>query len=263
VPLRHAIKSLLFGLLPNTSLRFFSARSRRWNENYAREHKLDRLALLVSSETGGTVLSGPFKGMKLDCRALPVHNAPKLLGTYEKEIVPFVEQAIALNPASVVNVGTSDGYYAVGFARRLPLTTVYAAEADAKSLRAALLNAKLNSVEERVLPIDIIRPGEFGRYLSPHCSLVVMDCEGAEFGLLDPSRDPILAKTHILVELHQNHGSLDDMLRRFSNTHSIQMVPSAPRSLADLPAEAGDSIPPAALHEHRGGLQVWVFMKAK
>jgi hypothetical protein len=200
--------------------------------------------------------------MKLNYHALPVHSAPKFLGTYEKEIAPFVEDAIALNPATVVNVGTSDGYYAVGLARRLPLATVYAAEADTKSLRATLLNAELNSVESRIHPIGIIHPGEFGKYLGVPYSLVVMDCEGAEFSLLNPARDPILEKTHILVEVHDDHGSCDEIVERFSKTHSIQTRTSAARTRTDLPADASAHIPPAALDERRG-TQVWIYMKAK
>ena len=260
---RPAIKAMLLATFPDTSLRFFSVRSRRWIESYTREHKLDQLALHVSPQTGGAVLTGPFKGMKLNYQALPVHSAPKFLGTYEKEIVPFVEDAIALNPPNVVNVGASDGYYAVGLARRLPFTTVYAAEADPRSLQATLLNAKLNSVESRVRPIGIIRSGEFKKYLAVPYSLVVMDCEGAEFSLLDPSRDPTFEKTHILVEVHEGHGSLDDLLGRFSKTHSIQTTVSVVRTPSDLPAEAGGLIPPVALDEHRGGPQVWIYMKAK
>jgi hypothetical protein len=262
VTLRHTIKALLLATFPDSSLRFFSARSRRWNENFARDNKLDRLALLVSSQTGGAVLNGPFKGMKLSYRALPVHSAPKFLGTYEKEIVSFIEDAIALNPTQVVNVGASDGYYAVGFATRLPLSTIYAAEADAKSLRATLLNAKLNSVEARIHPIGMIHSGEFGKYLTVPYSLVVMDCEGAEFGLLDPSRDPILEKTHVLAEIHESHGSLHDLLQRFSKTHSIHTTTAVARTALDLPTEASQLIPVAALDEWRGP-QSWLYMKAK
>jgi predicted O-methyltransferase YrrM len=260
--LRQEIKRLLFASFPDTSLRFFSARSRRQIENYARECGLDRLAMLVSAQTGGTVLTGPFKGIRLNCQALAVHSAPKFLGTYEKEIVPFIEDAIALKPANVLNVGSSDGYYAVGLAKRLPGAIIYAAEADRKSLRATLQNAKLNSIESRVRPIGIVHSGDFGKFLKVPYSLIVMDCEGAEFKLLVPNKDPILKKTHILVEIHENHGSLDDILRRFSRTHSIQTVAAVERTVIDLPAEARELVPPAALDEHRGR-QIWVYMRAK
>jgi hypothetical protein len=262
ISVKNAIKALMFAAFPDAALRFFSARSRRRIEDYARKHKLDQLASLVSSSTGGTVLSGPFQGMKLDCRALPVNSAPRFLGTYEKEIAQFVEDAIALNPPNVLNVGASDGYYAIGLARRLPLATVYAAEADAKSLRATVLNATLNSVESRVRPIGIVHPGEFEKYLGGPYSLVVMDCEGAEFGLLNPIKDPVLLKTHILVEIHEDHGSCNEIVARFAQTHAMQIAIAVARTPADLPEEAGAHIPPAALHEHRGS-HVWIYMKAK
>jgi hypothetical protein len=260
--LRRTIKALLFATFPDTSLRLFSARSRRWIEKHARANKLDQLALLVSTQTGGAVLGGPFKGMKLDYRSLPVHSSPMFCGTYEKEIAPFVEDAIALNPTNIINVGASHGYYAVGLAMRLPRATVYAVEADRKSLRATLVNAKINSVENRVCAIEIIRPGEFEKYLMFPYSLVVMDCEGSEFRLLDPAREPIIQKTHILVEVHENQGSLDDILQRFFKTHEIQTTTPVQRTALDLPVELRDLIPPAALAEWRGP-QTWLYMKAK
>ena len=90
-----------------------------------------------------------------------------------------------------------------------------------------------------------------------------MDCEGAEFSLLNPTRDPILGKTHILVEVHEDHGSCGEIVERFLKTHSVQTKASVPRTPSDLPAEANAHIPPAALDEHRGPRQVWIYMKAK
>jgi hypothetical protein len=72
-----------------------------------------------------------------------------------------------------------------------------------------------------------------------------MDC-GAEFKLLDPSFDPILTKTHIAVEIHEAYGSSDEIVRRFSQTHSIQKTAALARTLSDLPGASTALISPAA-----------------
>lgn len=259
---KQRVKEFMFTRFPDASLKFFSARSRRWIENHAREHGLYDLTLNVVAQTDSRVLTGPFKGMILNYDALPVYSAPKFLGTYEKEITSFVEDAIACSPIRVLNVGTSDGYYAVGLARRLPHSIVFAAEADPKSLRATCLNAKLNEVGDRVVPVGILHSGEFQKYLSDRNSLIVMDCEGAEFKLLDPTNDPILKKTNMIVELHQAFGSIEELVDRFSGSHSVETVSARPRTDADLPRKVRDLVPPGAVNEHRGP-QVWAYMKVR
>ena len=69
---------------------------------------------------GGRVFSGPFKGMQFIDESFENAFIPKILGIYERELHPAVEAAIALTPRLVVDIGTAEGYYAVGIARRLP-----------------------------------------------------------------------------------------------------------------------------------------------
>jgi hypothetical protein len=133
----------------------------------------------------------------------------------------------------VLNVGCAEGFYAVGFAIRLPEARVFAADADPKALSATLRNAEINGVASRVSLIGIIRSGQFHNYLRADGSLLVMDCEGAEFTLLDPGIDPILLRTNMLVEIHPEHGNPG--ATRFSKTHHITSVDSTSRTIADLP----------------------------
>src|SRR5690349_10924853 len=127
--MKAIVKSALISAFPDTSLRIFSARARRAIERFCEQRGLTEHAFRMAGIDESKVLHGPFKGMRIDYSALPVHTAPKYIGTYEKEIVAFVEDAICDEPERILNVGASDGYYAVGLALRLPMATVYAAEA--------------------------------------------------------------------------------------------------------------------------------------
>ena len=227
--LKAAVKQVALNLFPDTTLKFLSIRSRRFIERQVHELGLDTLAWQISRENDGRVASGPFRGMRLDYDALPVHAAPKLLGTYEQELHPALEHAIERKPSHVLNVGCAEGFYAVGMAMRLPHAMIYAADADPKAVRATMRNAELNGVARQVVPIGIIHPGEFDRYLTPNHSLLIMDCEGAEFSLLNPQTDPVLSSVDMIVEVHPEAGSSQMIWRRFEKTHRCERLDYIPR----------------------------------
>jgi hypothetical protein len=259
---RMAAKALAYAIAPNATLRALSIRSRRKIERQIHDVGLDRVARIVSLHTNAQVASGPFKGLTMDYDALPVHGAPKLLGTYEKEIGGFVEDAIAKSPSRVVNVGASDGYYAVGLARRLPEAKIFVADADPKSVRATTHNAKLNGVSDRIVAIGIIQRGSFAKYLTSPGELVVMDCEGAEFGLLDPKCDPVLNSTNIIVEVHSHAGSFQALADRFAVTHNVKVARSTDRTPSDLSITIPEVDLVDAMHEGRSS-EVWLYMTTK
>src|SRR4051812_40571742 len=69
------------------------------------------------SDYGSTVRHGPFRGMSY----LPERvSVPVLAGTYEAELHPVIADWMANPPRVAIDVGCSDGYYAVGLARELP-----------------------------------------------------------------------------------------------------------------------------------------------
>src|SRR4051812_47368421 len=61
------------------------------------------------------VASGPFRGMRYTACAAGV--APKVLGTYERELHDWIVGLSSRGYECVVNVGCAEGYYAVGLAR--------------------------------------------------------------------------------------------------------------------------------------------------
>jgi len=254
--LKASAKTAAFAVCPDIALRLFSIRSRRMIERQVRELGLDNVARNVARRTDNKVAKGPFAGMRLDYEALPVHSAPKFLGTYEQELDEHVERVISLNPPSVLNVGCAEGFYSVGFGLRLPRAQIYAADADPKAIRATLRNAKLNGLTN-LCSIGIVAPGTLGKFLTKG-SLLVIDCEGAEFSLLDPSIDPILRDTHIIVEVHHDAGQPKDIRQRFATTHKSALIVPTPRTPGDLQV-TGIELSAA---DERAGEKSWLYLEA-
>jgi hypothetical protein len=264
VPIKKKLKGAALNAFPRLALKLFSARSRRLIVSQTRELGLDDLARAISQATGGEVATGPFVHMKLDYEAFPVHASPKFLGTYEQELHSLIESAIRRSPRYVLNVGCAEGFYAVGMAMRLKNAHVFAADADPKALRATFRNAQLNGVSDRVSAVGIVQSGHLGRYLKPEESLLIMDCEGAEFSLLDPRKDPVLLGTSILVEVHAAFGNNVDIVGEFSQTHNIVEISPSERVIADIriaPMPGIDLL--SAADERRGDQTSWLFLEAK
>ena len=75
---------------------------------------------------------------------------PKLLGAYELEIQPFIQEICRRSYSQVINIGAADGYYAVGLAQHLPNAVILAYQYEAESRAACEQTARLNGVADRV-----------------------------------------------------------------------------------------------------------------
>lgn len=221
--------------------------------------------------TSDVVLSGPFKGMKYR-PSRRIAYCPKLLGTYELELNDTIESACRRGFRRIVNVGAAEGYYAVGLALRLSGAEVVAYEADAGAARLMLEMSVMNGVAHRV---DIrgmctveglrnsLRVGD--------STLLLMDVEGDERTLLDPSSVPALRAVTILVEVHDfvSEQIAPEIRERFAGSHSLQEVWSRPRSLEDYPVTLGAveglgrALALSSMDEGRPGRMRWFILSPK
>ena len=96
------------------------------------------------------VVRGPFAGLHYPRRRGDIVHAAKLLGAYECELHAALERLVARAPSRVVNVGSGDGFYVAGLARRLPAAEVWAVDPDPLAQRACHNTAARNAVEGRV-----------------------------------------------------------------------------------------------------------------
>jgi predicted RNA methylase len=196
---------------------------------------IDEINELIVRECAGAVVAGPFAGMRYIAEANSSALAPKLLGTYEKELHETMRAVISRPYDLVLDVGCAEGYYAVGLALRMPSVTVNAYDIDPAALRNLQTLTALNNVSDRVINSGLCSPGEFDRHGNLRC-LVICDIEGAERDLLDPAAASALRGFDIVVEIHDGPERTDihDLLQqRFAPTHRLSFVPYEERTAAD------------------------------
>jgi hypothetical protein len=173
----------------------------------------------------------------------------------------------------LVDVGSAEGYYAVGMAYRCPSLRVSAYDGDA--LGSALLKrmARLNGVQDRVECKGFCREDDLQSELrTAQRPLLIIDCEGMEYDLLDPAAVQGLDRAALFVELHFfAHADITNVLKeRFRNTHDIEHRVMRDRTLDDFPQSgcrwldgASDKLKMYLMWEGRNERTEWLFMQPK
>jgi hypothetical protein len=210
------------------------------------------------------VAQGPFRGMRYVSLSFESAFLPKLLGTYECELSPAVESICQAGCDRIIDIGTAEGYYAVGMALRNPGAQLVGFELSRAARSVLRKLARCNGVSGRIKLLGRCTPEKLRAALAGAVRpAVICDCEGAEDELLDPDRIPPLKHALVLVEIHDGMvpGVAQRVADRFAATHEIQVIDNRERSCEDLPA--GYDLPPdeaaEAMYENRRHAQ-WFFM---
>lgn len=232
------------------------------------QRRLHQLQQRARAATGDQVVAGPFKGQRYAPRAVGSLLACKLLGTYEKELTPVIEQAVATAYPKIIDIGAAEGYYAVGLARRIPSTRVIAFEAETRHHEILLDMARVNGVQDQIQLEGFCSAASLNTaFAGGQRTLVICDVEGFEDELLNPTTVPALQHADLLVELHDfaRPGIGQKLRDRFAATHSITQITTVPRQLSDWPGLPGftDDEKLRAMHEGRPGDMDWLWMQAR
>lgn len=175
-----------------------------------------------------TVQTGPFKGMQLPERGAwsDLDMGAKLVGAYERELHPMIEDIISREPSFILNVGASEGYYAIGIKRRLPKTPCYTYDIDENSLVALTECMRANDL--------VVTPLKTFDYNNPlqgidsdrrRTGFFVFDCEGFEEEIIKFPRS-IVETSVFLIELHDHlRPNLTQSLTSFLEpSHDLKII---------------------------------------
>jgi hypothetical protein len=204
-----------------------------------RRSPMARITRAFVARHGLTVQAGPFRGMVYPRFAVERGElvVAQLLGSYEREIAPAIQRAIDRGFEQYVDIGASDGYYAVGFARSCRQSTVHAFEMNPFPARVCRSLAAANGVERSLRLLGECRLEDL-QALPDRPSFVLCDTEGAEAQLMVPDMVPLLRSASLVVELHAFAvpGVEQLIVDRFSATHEIDVVRTEPRYIGEFPA---------------------------
>ena len=189
----------------------------------------------IKARDGLVVQGGPFAGMQLGENSLEGCRAPKLLGCYEQPLHPHLERFIMRGFDAVLNIGCAEGYYAIGLARRMPNTKIFAHDLNEGAQQACRILAEANGVADRITIGGLVRGEDLARFADLK-TLVLVDIEGGEEALLDPVAFPTLRHMTLIVECHEERraGMTELIAARFAASHQVTRE-EQPFSQPELP----------------------------
>jgi hypothetical protein len=233
---------------------------------YLAKWRSELLANNVVQQTGDVVQAGPFKGMFYAVRASKGARAPRLLGTLDAPLWPVIAGIIASNYTLAIDIGTSEGYYAVGLARAMPRLRVLARDGDVVARALCTRLAEVNGVADRVEVGGLWTHADFALCKTAR-SVVLCHVDSAEGDLMDPVRGSGLLAADLLVKVRDSHspGMVERLTNRFDKTHDISRHD---REIPDdaLPAWAdafSDLDRMLMLWEWRARPTSWLWMRRK
>ena len=215
------------------------------------------------------VANGPFKGLRYPS-GLSVNSVllPKLLGSYESELHSVLGELLQNGYNTVVDVGCAEGYYAVGFALRLPHAQVYAYDIDPHARQKCAEMARLNGVADRLHVGEFCNEEALKSIPLGERALILSDCEGYEGSLFNPQSAEFLLNHDVIIE---THDFIDielsvKMRNAFAGTHHVRSI----KSLDDIEKAHTFNHPALApystwdkfriLRENRPAIMEWLVM---
>jgi hypothetical protein len=193
----------------------------------ARSKELTALADEIFADK--IICNGPFKGLKFSSTAsLASSTYSKLLGSYESEIHPFIDQVLQNKYKVVINIGCDDGYYALGFAKYLKGTPVKAYDINKAALIKAYDLSVKNELQNQISFFGGFFSGDIEKLDAHVKALFLVDCEGEEKHIFTKLNVHKLINADLIIELHINvYPDLENYFREiFAATHHIKIANS-------------------------------------
>src|ERR1700733_5808599 len=241
--MKTALARIAKGVLPQRHWIYLrSVRSRNLQMRWLKDNGVLEFAKRFLDANGSAVLQGPFAGMKNPAPSIVRrHSVPRLLGSYESELHAVIQAALGCKYDRVIDIGSAEGYYAVGFALKgqSPVVTF---ETDPRELALCKEMARVNGVEDRLTPRSWCNPEALRALTAGLRCFVLSDCEGYEEELFDDPTVEALRRSEVLIEIHGD--AYDPLFARFSKTHIVQTMIASNRSgssYAELSCLGGDA----------------------
>jgi hypothetical protein len=174
------------------------------------------------------VAAGPFKGMLYpSAQSFGSALLPKLLGSYESELHPFIEM-LGNEYTSIVDIGCAEGYYAVGLGLKYATAQVYAFDVDLRARKLCAQLAEINGLNDRIHIGGFCDAAALKAISLGHRALIISDCEGYESTLFTSEAAAFLCKHDLIIETHDfiNLNISLKIREAFKGTHQIRSVKS-------------------------------------
>lgn len=269
IPLRVRLKNFLRNLLPNS---LFSIINKIWIATFARfftvQNIVEKYTAEFISKYPKVVQGGPFKGMKYVDQAVGSNYLHKLVGSYESVLHEYVESLRTKKFDTIIDIGAAEGYYLIGLGQMFPQTKLVGFEIEESGRQLIREMYEKNNLNNNLVLEGEADVHNVAPYISDN-TLLICDCEGAEFDILNPAVEEAFSKVDTaIIELHDfiRPGTKEALMANFSKTHNIKLIPFALVNPVSFPflASISNENEQYELRRERGWQeQEWMILERK
>ncbi len=206
-----------------------------FDANFQQGEKTAGLGKQLYAISGGKVFGGIFAAMKLPQISAVTKRPNIIVGSYESDIHQALLEAVLWKPDHVINVGSAEGYFAVGLAMLLnDEVPVHAFELEERHWQDCAAMAAANGIQKSILQKGFCTTETINE-IDAKRAFVFIDCEGGEMELLDPEKVTSLKTAFILCELHDFivPKITATLIKRFKDTHTISVIFETAKNVGD------------------------------
>ena len=211
------------------------------------------------------------KGLSLSCLSLLLTISLQIIGSYESEISDIVETLCNRKFTKIVNIGCAEGYYAVGFARRIDDVSIEAFDSSERAREHCGELARLNRVDKKIRILGSFTKESLVNMSLDDQALIICDCEGGEKEIFTSENASRLRNCELLIEIHDFVDiSTSDYIRNlFAKTHDILVRQSTDDILKARNYHFRETdkldlhLRKLVFAEHRPSLMEWFYLTPK
>ena len=228
IPLRVRVRTILETILPRG---IFAVVSTIWRNTgahlYDVQGVVDAYTQRFLEQYPREVQGGPFAGMVYVEKAVGSNYLHKLIGSYEAVLHPVIREIALKNFQTIIDIGSAEGYYLAGLGRLLPNASLIGFEIEESGHQLTRELYTLNDLKNPLSLFGEATAASVASVVTPR-TLVICDCEGAEFEILNPDVASKLTEVDMyIIELHDfiRPGIKEALLQRFAETHTSRLIP--------------------------------------
>ena len=269
LPLRVRVKNFLKKLLPR---KLFEAIRIVWIRTFARFVQDNNILATYTKRFLAAhplvIQAGPFKGLNYVDTAIGSSYLHKLIGSYEAILHPYIYSLEGRNFDTVIDIGSAEGIYTVGFGRMFPEARLIGFELEKQGRDLNREFYAKNNLKNELTLLEEARAENVAPFITDK-TLLVCDCEGGEVDILNPEVNSAYKNIDTaIIELHDfiRPGAKEVLTERFKGTHTIKLIPFKLANPDDFPffATVNDEHDLYELRRERGWQeQEWMVLERK
>jgi hypothetical protein len=210
------------------------------------EKKKYELSLSLFKKYNNSVISGPYKNMFFSEKSYSGIGdlGAKIIGVYELEVQnKLLELINNFNIENFVNIGSAEGYHAIGVAKQEKIKKIITLEKDEKSTSIFTENIKKNNLKKNITIENEANSGTFNilnTKIDFSKTLFLIDIEGNELELLDDKAIELLKKSFLIIENHkfllcdQKQYKYDMLINKLKNTFNLEIIKNTGRDISQI-----------------------------